>query len=138
MLCAVTDRDLRDEIEQLSAELRVARKQLDYSQSVSGGAEQLRVLTTRLAAAKAQYASLRQQIPATEALLKDRKAEISLLKDELADARKQIASLDPLPSPFDVEPPNWAPEGSTPPGCLQLLVLCFAALGLSSAAWWLA
>lgn len=130
----MTDRHLRDEIEQLSTELREARKQLDFSRSVSAGAEQLRALTARWAAAKLQHETLKHQVPATEALLADRRAEAETLKDELSNLRKQIAGLDPLPNPFDFT----LPEGSDSPGCLPVLVLSLAALGWSSVAWWLA
>jgi chromosome segregation ATPase len=133
MLRRVSDRELRDEIEQLSDELREARKELEFTGSVSGGANQLRLLTAELTAAKAQNAVLKQQIPATEALVADRKEEKQTLQAELVSLRKQIADLDPLPNPYDSTQPDWSLEQSETPGCLQV-VLVFGALG---AAWWL-
>jgi chromosome segregation ATPase len=133
MLWRVTDRDLRDEIEQLSTELGEARKQLDFSKSVSAGAEQLRTLTAGLASARLQCAALKQQVPATEALLAAREEERSMLQDELASARKRIAELDPPANPLEQTAPDWNPNAQTT-GCLQVVVLGFIALALG---WWL-
>lgn len=129
----VTERDLRDEIERLSTELREARRQLEFSQSVSAGAEQLRTLRGKLASARAQLATLKQQVPATRALLAEGEGEKSMLKDELADARHRIAVLDPPAHPLEQTPPDWNPS-QTSTGCLQVVVLSVAAVGLS---WWL-
>ena len=136
MLRGVSDRELRDEIEQLSAELREGREELEFTRSVSGGAEQLRLLTAELTTARAQLAVLKQQIAANEVLLKDRQEEKETLTAELVNLRKQIADLDPLPNPYDATQPDWSLQQSETPGCLQV-ILVFGALGLSSAAWWL-
>ena len=136
MLSGVSERELREEIEHLSTGLREARQRLDFMKSVSGGAEQLRLLTAELTAARAQLAVLKQQIPSNETRLKDRREEQETLKAELVKLRKQISDLDPLPNPYDSTQPEWSLEQSETPGCLQVL-LVFGALGLSSAAWWL-
>lgn len=132
----MTDRELRDEVERLWAELSEASRKLSYSTTVSADAERLRTLRARLDTARLKRDALEQQIAASEKSLREQQDEAISLGDELARTRRRISQLEPLGNPWEREPLNWErPDAGT--GCLQL-VLVFVGASLGAVTWWLA
>jgi chromosome segregation ATPase len=116
----VSDRALRDEIEQLSAQLREARKKLELSSTLSAGVERVRTLRKQVEAARQKRDALKDQVRAAEARVDTNTRERSQLKEQLARARARIAELDPQPSSWEREPAAW--EVRQGGGCLSTLL----------------
>ncbi|MDP1828146.1 MAG: hypothetical protein Q8L48_33030 [Archangium sp.] len=84
----VTDRELRDEIERLSAELRAARDELAASVSSAAGPNRVKDLGSKITAAKLERTALREQIESSRKLLVVQRRELADLKSQLGWAEQ--------------------------------------------------
>lgn len=130
-----TDRELRDEVEALSARLRDARLALDEASSVSGGAARLRDLRSRLEVARRTKAALEQQASAAAERLALLRGELAKSKAALEEARAQIGNIEPLGDPLAETPANWQQNGPFS-GCSSPTVVMVGVLA-GVLRWWL-
>jgi chaperonin cofactor prefoldin len=120
----MTERELRDEVETLSGEVRDLRRQKEALAEKSTD-ELLAPLRARLNTARAQKDALLAQIAALRGQVRALEEEQDALKGRLSDARSEIARRTP-PDP----PPVVPPDQETPPAVLVVSVALFLILSL--------
>lgn len=110
----MSDRELREDLERLHAELDVARRESALNEEIAKLEERRDLARERIAAAARSLA--------------EDEAELSRVRASTKDARRQIAALEPLGDPLAVSRSNWETQ-SAQGGCLQFVL--FGAL-----VWW--
>jgi small-conductance mechanosensitive channel len=131
----MTERELRDEIESLYAELQAERAKVEES-AENVLARDRAALVEEIRERGEQVDALFQKIGSTRRQLKIRTEDVARAEDELNEARSRVSGRESLGNPLEASKSNWEPQDQA--GC-ALAFIAVMSLGLSAAvAGWLA
>lgn len=132
----MSERDLRDELEQLHGELAALERALAVPDSEQLAQERSALLAER-DAERAAVSDLERQLDEARARIAQREQELPALESSLREARAEIARLEPLGDPLAESRANW--ESATPrapAGCAFGLWGVVAAGAALAVEWW--
>lgn len=117
----MNDRELRDALERLHAELADARRELAETTVDSLVEAERHALTAEVAALEQRRAAAIETRADAQRRHRQDEGELEASRDALRAARRKVAKLEPLGDPNAVSLANW--ENPNAAGCLPLVLL---------------